>query len=142
MGLEQALQELYAAGKLIEISWLWDGGVDVNAGGEERNFSVVADLLPWFRHWYGLKGSVEPDILAAELQKMYDSELTITLRIDGNNILLALGNDFTGFQATSTVAELSQALPELQQLIHKHWAVSKYDVERLGGTFVPKYVEV
>jgi hypothetical protein len=37
MGLEQAIQELHQQGKEVEISWLWDGGVDVNAGGEEKN---------------------------------------------------------------------------------------------------------
>ena len=40
MGLEQALQELHEQGKQVEISWLWDGGVDVKAGDEERNFRL------------------------------------------------------------------------------------------------------
>jgi hypothetical protein len=38
MGLEHALQELHEQGKQVEISWLWDGGIDVKAGDEERNF--------------------------------------------------------------------------------------------------------
>src|SRR4051794_21302852 len=29
--LESALQELHEAGKRMEISWLWDGGIEVNA---------------------------------------------------------------------------------------------------------------
>ena len=43
--LEQALQELHQEGKPVEISWLWDGGVEVKAGEEERNFRSVAELL-------------------------------------------------------------------------------------------------
>jgi len=44
MGLTQALQELHEQGKQVEISWLWDGGVDVKAGDEERNFRRIADV--------------------------------------------------------------------------------------------------
>jgi hypothetical protein len=32
--LELTLQELDAAKKAVDISWLWDGGVDVKAGDE------------------------------------------------------------------------------------------------------------
>lgn len=53
MGLTQALQELHEQGKQVEISWLWDGGVDVKAGDEERSFRRIADVTPWLRHWYG-----------------------------------------------------------------------------------------
>jgi hypothetical protein len=42
--LQQALQHLHEAGKPIEISWLWDGGVDVNAGGEGKTFRSVSDV--------------------------------------------------------------------------------------------------
>jgi hypothetical protein len=52
--LEQALQELQEAGKTVEIFWLWDGGVEVKAGKEVRNFRSVVEVLPWLQHWYGL----------------------------------------------------------------------------------------
>jgi hypothetical protein len=35
MGLEHAFQELHEQGKQVEISWPWDGGIDVKAGDEE-----------------------------------------------------------------------------------------------------------
>jgi hypothetical protein len=72
--LEQALQELHEAGRHVEISWLWDGGVDVNAEGEKRNFRSVPEVLRWLQHWYGLKPrEASPDALETELQKIYDS---------------------------------------------------------------------
>jgi hypothetical protein len=141
MGLQQALQELHEQGKQVEISWLWDGGVDVKAGGEEKNFRRVADVLPWLRHWYGLKAN-QRDQLESELQKVYDSEIHITIRTGGERVLVALGTDFTGFGAKGDVDNASEILPRLQSLIHEHAPVSKYDVERLGGRFTPQMAEI
>jgi len=141
--LEQALQELHEAGKPVEISWLWDGGVDVKAGEEERNFRSVAEVLPWLQHWYRLKSSgASPDALETELEKIYDSEINVTIRIGGKNILVALGNDFTGFDPEGKVMRISDVLPWLQRAIHERYAMSKYDVERLGGTFTPQMAEI
>ena len=39
--LEHTLQDLYEAGKRVEFSWLWDGGVDVRPE-KRREIS-----LPW-----------------------------------------------------------------------------------------------
>jgi hypothetical protein len=140
--LEQALQELHEAGKRIEISWLWDGGVEVNAEGEERNFGLVSEVLPWLQHWFGLKDrGARPDALATELQKIYDSEINITIRTGGKEVFVGLGNDFTGFKAEGTVAKGSEVLPRLQKAIHKHSPISKYDVERLGGEFTLEMAE-
>ena len=97
MGLGKALQRLHEQKKQVEISWLWDGGVDVREGDEERNFRAVADISPWLRHWYGL-GANEPDQLENELQKIYDSEIHLTIRTGGERILVALGTDFTGLE--------------------------------------------
>jgi hypothetical protein len=36
---------------------------------------------------------------------------------------------------------VSEVLPWLQKAIHKHSAISKYDVERLGGEFTPEMAE-
>ena len=141
MGLAQALQELHEQGKQIEISWLWDGGVDVKAGNEERNFRCVADVTPWLRHWYGLKTN-EGDQLASELQKIYDSEIHVTIRTVGKKILVALGTEFTGLEAKALVKNASEVLPRLQNLIHKHSFKSKYDVERLGGTFTEEMAQI
>ena len=134
MGLAQALQELHEQGKQVAISWLWDGGVDVKAGDEEMNFRRVADVLPWLRHWYGLEAN-ERDQLASELQQVYDSEIHLTIRTGGKRILVALGTDFTGLERKAYANDASAILPRLQTLIHEHAPVSKYDVERLGGTF-------
>ena len=113
--LEQTLQELHEAGKPIEISWLWDGGVDVKAGGEKRNFRSVPEVQRWLQHRYGLKPrEASPDALEMELQKIYDSEINITIRI-GRRV--ALGNDFTGFDAKGKVSRMSDVLPWLQRAI-------------------------
>jgi hypothetical protein len=114
--LEQALQELHEAGKPVEISWLWDGGVDVKAGGEKRNFRSVPEVQRWLQHWYGLKPrDASPDALETELQKIYDSEINITIRIGGRDIRVALGNDFIGFDAKGKVSRMSDVLPWLQR---------------------------
>src|SRR5690242_6699241 len=84
--LEHALQQLQESGKPVEISWLWDGGIDVNAGGEEMNFKRIADVLPWLQHWYGLGRVAEASSLADELQKMCDSEINVTIRTGGKRI--------------------------------------------------------
>ena len=98
--LESALQELHEGRKLLEITWFWDNGVDVKAGDKIRNFRSVSEILPWLQHWYSLTPKAQrADALEAELQKIYDSEINVTLRIDGDRIFVALGNDFTGFDA-------------------------------------------
>ena len=141
--LEQALQELHEAGKPVEIFWLWDGGVEVKAGEEERNFRSAAEVLLWLQHWYSLKSNGEsPDALETELQKIYDSEINVTIRIGGKNILVALGNDFTGFDAEGKVIRISDVLAWLQRALHERYSMSKYDVERLGGMFTPQMAEI
>jgi hypothetical protein len=141
--LEQILQSLHDVGKPVEISWLWDGGVDVNAGGEERNFRSISEVPSWLQHWYGLK-STEPrsDTLDQELQKIYDSEINVTLRTGDKDLFVALGNDFTGFSAEGSLASVADVIPWFQNAIHEHYPFSKYDVERLGGTFTPEMAEI
>ena len=133
--LEKALQELHEARKRIEITWLWDGGIDVKAGDAEWNFGCVSETLPWLHHWYGLKGSPSADTLVSELEKMYDSEINVTIGTGGKRVFVALGNDFTGYVAEGEVSSASAVLSWLQKSIHRHFPVSKYDVERLGGMF-------
>lgn len=142
MTLEQALEALHDLGKAVEISWLWDGGVDVNAGGEEKSFTAVADVLPWLLHWYGLERAAHADPLAQELQKIYDSEINVTVRTGGKKIFVALGNSFTGFEPEGSVAAASGILRWLQTTIHARYPISKYDVERLGGTFTEEMAEI
>src|SRR5437868_15191099 len=89
--LEQALQELDEAVKPVEVAWLWASGVDVKAGEEERNFATIAEVSPWLQHWYGLKSrATSPDALQTELQKIYDSEINVTIRLGGQDIFIAL----------------------------------------------------
>jgi hypothetical protein len=117
--LEQTLEELHAAKKAIEISWLWDGGVDVKAGDEEKCFHSVRDVQPWLQHRYELKQYLKSDPLETELQKIYDSEINITISIGGEGILVALGNDFTGFAAETKVRAAREILAWLQKAIHE-----------------------
>ena len=63
-------------------------------------------------------------------------------RVRDKNILVALGNDFTGFDPEGKVMRISDVLPWLQRAIHERYAMSKYDVERLGGTFTPQMAEI
>jgi hypothetical protein len=81
----------------------------------------------WLKHWYGLKPrEASPDALEMELQKIYDSEINITIRIRRRDILVALGNDFTGFDAKGKVSRMSDVLPWLQRAIHEGYRASKY----------------
>jgi hypothetical protein len=140
--LERTLQELHEAKRAVEISWLWDGGVDVKAGDEERNFGSVAEVRPWLEYWYGLEPDGTSDALETELQKIYDSEIHVTIRTGAEGIFVALGNDFTGFAAETNVTTAPEILPRLQQAIHERYGRSRYDVERLGGTFTPQMAEI
>lgn len=56
MGLTQALQELHEQGKQVEISWLWDGGVDVKAG-TRKGISVA---LPTLLRGFGIGTASKP----------------------------------------------------------------------------------
>src|SRR4029453_18041860 len=90
--LEAALQELHEAGKRIEISWLWDGGVEVNAEGGGKNFRLASEALPWLQHLFGLKDrGAGADALVTELQKIYDSEINITIRTGGKKVFVGWG---------------------------------------------------
>ena len=141
--LEHILQSLHEAGKRVEISWLWDGGVDVSAGGEERNFRAISEVPPWLQHWYGLRPTdLRSDTLEQELQKIYDSEINVTLRTGDKDLFVALGNDFTGFSAQGKLARVADLIPWFQNAIHQQYPCSKYDVERLGGTFTPEMAEI
>ena len=140
--LKSALQELHEGGKPLEITWFWDDGVDVKAGDEIRNFGSVSEILPWLQHWYSLTPEAQrADALEAELQKIYDSEINVTLRVDGDRIFVALGNDFTGFDAHGKLTSAANVLPWIQKAIHKHYPMSQYDLERLGGTFTCEMAE-
>jgi hypothetical protein len=37
---------------------------------------------------------------------------------------------------------MNDVLPWLQRAIHEHYPLSKYDVERLGGTFTAEMAEI
>ena len=138
--LEQTLQKLNDAGKQLQIAWLWDGGVDVKAGERAQHFASVAEILPWLRRWYGLgRKTSGPDALETELQRIYDSEINVTVRLGGDRAFVALGNEFTGFGAEGDVERVADILGWLQDAIARHYPESRYHVERLGGTWVPKW---
>ena len=60
--LAAELQNIYDSEINIELSWLWDGGVEVRLGDRlngfvaETNVPVVADIIPWLQeaiaHFY------------------------------------------------------------------------------------------
>jgi hypothetical protein len=153
--LEQELQKIHDARIGVCITWLWDGGVDVRLLAQdgkpvdETQVRTMDEVLPWLRraiqkHFpsaaYERSRHTTISKLKAELQKVYDSEINIEISWTGDGpIAVKLGNDFYGFDTKGTVAEMSDVLPWLQGAIHEHYAESKYDVERLGGTWKPKW---
>jgi hypothetical protein len=56
------MQKIYDSEINIEISWLWDGGIDLRLGDRvngyeaEENVRSIADVIPWFQeaiaHFY------------------------------------------------------------------------------------------
>ena len=62
MDIAAELQKIYDSEINVEISWLWDGGIEVRLGDRlngfvaETNVSLVADILPWLQeaiaHFY------------------------------------------------------------------------------------------
>jgi hypothetical protein len=53
--LEEELQKIYDSEINVQISWLWDGGIDVKLGDEmngyeaETNVKTVAEIVPWLQ---------------------------------------------------------------------------------------------
>ena len=62
MDIAAALQKTYDSEINVEISWLWDGGIEVRLGDRLNGFvaettvPLVADILPWLQeaiaHFY------------------------------------------------------------------------------------------
>ena len=62
MDLAAELQKIYDSEINVEISWLWDGGIEVRLGDHlngfvaETNVFLGADILPWLQeaiaHFY------------------------------------------------------------------------------------------
>ena len=62
MDLAIELQKIYDSEINVQISWLWDGGIDVRLGDKmngyeaEENVRSVADIIPWLQeaiaHFY------------------------------------------------------------------------------------------
>lgn len=55
MDLATELQKMYDSEIHVDISWLWDGGIDVNIGNDEVRAKLehVADILPWLQKAIG-----------------------------------------------------------------------------------------
>ena len=53
--LAAELRKIYDSEINIEISWLWDGGIDLHLGDRmngylaEENVPSMADVIPWFQ---------------------------------------------------------------------------------------------
>jgi hypothetical protein len=78
--------------------------------------------------------------LQIELQKIYDSEINIEISSVGKSpIGVKLGNEFYGFDEAGAVSRMSEVLPWLQEKIHERYSESRYDVERLGKVWTPKW---
>ena len=75
--------------------------------------------------------------LEQELQKMYDSEIHVDIGwLWDGGIDLSVGNG----EVTGNVATVAEVLPWLQAAIAKRLPESKYHAERMGGTFVSKWI--
>ena len=153
--LEEELQKIYEAKIGVSITWLWDGGVDVrllDRSGEfiaETQVETVGDVLPWLevaigthcpnaRYQRGYQTAVGK--LQTELQKIYDSEINIEISwLLAGGIHVKIGNEFYGFDEEATVGGISDVLPWLERAIHDHYSESKYDVERRGEKWQPKW---
>src|SRR5436305_2077041 len=53
--LDTELQKIYDSEISVEISWLWDGGIDVKLGDEmngyraQTNIRDMAEIIPWLQ---------------------------------------------------------------------------------------------
>jgi hypothetical protein len=155
--LAQELQELHDERVGVKIAWLWNGGVEVeilSSSGESidgTSLDSVADILPWLtkavakdypQKNYTLSPGIGGDMLEDELQKIYDSEINVELSwLPLSAISAKLGNESYGFNEQGVVSVMSEVLPWLQTAIHKHFPESRYDAERRGEVWVPKFVE-
>jgi hypothetical protein len=75
--------------------------------------------------------------LEQELQKMYDSEIHVDIGwLWDGGINLSIGND----EANGNVKTVAEVLPWLEEAIARKLPESKYNVERMGGTFQPVWV--
>jgi hypothetical protein len=67
-----------------------------------------------------------------ELQKIYDSEINVTITWfwDGG-VDVKLGDDLNGYEAEGQVKTIAEVVPWLQQAIAKHYPRSAYNLNRL-----------
>jgi hypothetical protein len=153
--LEEELEKIHEAKIGVSITWLWDGGVDVRVVGRsgaliaETNVETVAEILPWLeaviardcptaRYRRGYQAAVGK--LQIELQKIYDSEINIEISwLPAGAVHVKLGNEFYGFDEEATVVLIADTLPWLQRAIHDRYSGSRYDVERRGEKWEPKW---
>jgi len=79
--------------------------------------------------------------LEEELQKIYDSEINLSLSwLWDGGFDLKLGDEMNGFVEEGQVRTVADILPWFQNAIAKHIPQSQYHVERMGGTFTPHFV--
>src|SRR5271156_5280053 len=80
--------------------------------------------------------------LEQELQKIYDSEINLSISwMWDAGFDLKLGDEFGGFVEEGQVRGVADILPWFQEAIAKHYPTSQYQVERTGGKFTPQFVE-
>jgi hypothetical protein len=80
--------------------------------------------------------------LEEELQKIYDSEINISISSMWDaGFDLKLGGELGGFVEEGQVRSVADILPWLQEAIAKHYPESQYHVERIGEKFKAEFVE-
>ena len=80
--------------------------------------------------------------LEQELQKIYDSEINLSISwMWDAGFDLKLGDEFGGFVEEGQARSVADILPWFQEAIAKRYPTSQYHVERMGGTFTPEFVE-
>jgi hypothetical protein len=78
------LQRVYDSEINLEISWFWDGGIEIRLGDKmngflaEENVSSVADIIPWLReaiaHFYPdstYAASLDPELKQRASQRLF-----------------------------------------------------------------------
>ena len=91
----------------------------------------TATISAWER-WYIEGVDATRTDLAAELQRIYDSEINVEISwLWDGGIEVKLGDSMNGFVAETLVATISDVVPWLKEAINSHFPRSKYNLDRL-----------
>src|SRR4051794_37593202 len=80
--MEKELQKMHDDGVSFSISYLWDGGIDVTIGDNERHVDTMDEVAALVQGHILQHGESVPEkstrgVFETELQKIYDSEFHV-----------------------------------------------------------------